>query len=643
MGTTADILSADPGTLRGFLHKTRPFNELDDKKLGEISESLTMQFFPKETVIFRQDIDDVDNFYLIYKGGVKTYLATAEGGITLLDFRGEGGYFGALALIQASKANFNVETVEDTWCLVMEKDAFLELIHNYPQFSRYYLQSFCQDLVGTAYAELRMRESGPRPQEMLYLFNVQVGRVIKRPPEIIHASETIRQAAERMSELEIGSLLVQDRTGSIVGIVTDKDLRKKVVARAHDYGAPIADVMSSPVIKISASSLCFDALLKMMNGRVHHLAVERGKEIVGVISVHDIMLQAGSSPLHLFREIAAQRKLEDLYPLSKKIPRVVRALIEEGARANNITRIISVLNDQIVHRALTLLDEQMGPAPAPFCWITFGSEGRREQTFKTDQDNAIIYETPSEDWNEIKFAKLYFRRFGNEVVQHLDACGYSLCKGKMMASNPRWRKPYRDWIAYFEHWMSAPKPEEILHATIFFDFRPVYGKTEFGEDLRDHLTAQAPAKGIFLLNLARDCLAAKPPLTFFKNFVVEKDGKYKNRLDLKTQGLTTFVNFARLMALRHGIKETNTLDRFDLLAERDLIPRDVYLETRDAYEFQMQLRLVNQLRLMEANQPPNNYIDPAELSELEKQTLREAFAVIGRIQAYVKSEFRVLD
>jgi CBS domain-containing protein len=124
---------------------------------------------------------------------------------------------------------------------------------------------------------------------------------------------------------------------------------------------------------------------------------------------------------------------------------------------------------------------------------------------------------------------------------------------------------------------------------------------------------------------------------------VEKDGNYKNRLDLKTQGLTTFVNFARLMALRHGIKETNTLARFEILGENNCLPRDVYLETRDAYEFQMQLRLVNQLRMIEANQPPSNHLDPADLSELEKQTLKEAFAVIGRIQAYVKSEFRVLE
>jgi CBS domain-containing protein len=322
---------------------------------------------------------------------------------------------------------------------------------------------------------------------------------------------------------------------------------------------------------------------------------------------------------------------------------VVRTLVEEGAKANNITRMITVLNDHIVQRLLILLYDEMGPAPYPFCWLTLGSEGRREQTFKTDQDNALIYATPPDDWEQIKAGKLYFRRFGNRAIQHLEACGYPLCRGEMMASNPKWRKPYAVWQAYFDRWISAPEPQEVLHATIFFDFRPVYGNMELPERLRDHLCTQAPTKGIFLMHLAKDCLASRPPLTFFRNFIVEKDGVHKNRLDLKTRGLVPFVDFARLLALRHGVRETNTLARLQILADNDCIPRELYTEMRDAYEFQMQLRLVHQLRMMEAGQSPNNHIDPAELSDLEKQTLKEAFAVINRIQGYVKDEFRVVE
>lgn len=643
MVATVDIPRPDPGEVTAFLRQAVPFTELEREKIEELSARFALRLFPKETTIFRQDIDAVEHFYLIYRGQVRAYLTGPDGASTLLDFRGEGGYFGALAIIRGSKANFNVEALEDTLCLELPKEPFLELIRNYPLIAEYYLKSFSDDLACTAYAELRTRKASASTGEMLYLFNLQVGDVIKRPPEVIHGSETIQQAAERMSELEIGSLLVQDQGGDISGIVTDKDLRKKVVAKAMDYHAPVATVISAPVERIASDALCFDALLHMMDRRVHHLAIERGSQIVGVVSVHDIMVQEGSSPLYLFREIVKQRTVEGLFPLSKKIPRVIRALVKEGARANNITRIVTVLNDQIVTRLLTMLHEQMGPAPVPFCWITFGSEGRKEQTFKTDQDNALIYKVMGETEEQMKQVRAYFRQFGQQAAQLLAASGFPLCKGNMMASNPRWRKPYAVWKDYFDRWMATPEPQEVLHATIFFDFRPEYGAMELGNDLRDHLTAEAPNKSFFLLFLAKDCMAGKSPLTFFKQFIVEKNGRHKNRIDLKTQGLTPLVNFARLMALRHGVKETNTMARLESLADRDLIPKGLYLETRDAYEFQMQLRLENQLQMIEAGQEPDNYVDPDELSDVDKQTLKEAFAVIGRVQSFVKSDFKVME
>jgi len=355
------------------------------------------------------------------------------------------------------------------------------------------------------------------------------------------------------------------------------------------------------------------------------------------------MVNQGTSPLYLFREIGVQQAIDGLYDLSNKIPQVVRALVEEGAKANNITRMITVLNDQIVHRMLSLLHEEMGPAPYRFCWLSLGSEGRKEQTFKTDQDNALIYETPPDNWDHIKEGKLYFRKFGNKAIEHLEKCGYPLCKGEIMASNPKWRKPYSVWRNYFDKWVNAPEPQEVLHATIFFDFRPGYGHVELAEDLRNHLATTVPNKGIFLMHLAKDCLSGKAPLTFFRNFIVEKDGKHKNRLDLKTRGIVPFVDFARLLGLKHGVKETNTLSRLQTIADADYLSMEFYSEIREAYEFQMQLRLVHQLRMLESGETPHNYIDPAELTDLEKQTLKEAFAVIDRIRAYVKDEFRVVE
>jgi CBS domain-containing protein len=643
MAPTNDVHEADPSSVLAFLRTVRPFCDLEDTALEALSEKFTIDFYPRGTLIFEQDVTQVAHLYLISRGGVKVYLTDADNVTTLKDFRGEGGFFGALGIIRGSRANLNVETVEDTFCYLLEKGVFLDLIQSNPQVAHYYLKRFSEEVVGTAYMELRSNKVRPRAQDGLYLFTTEVGSVVKRQLEIIPGSETIQKVAARMSELQIGSLLVQDQKGTIVGIATDNDLRAKVVAKGLSYSTPVEQVMSTPVETISANAVCFDALLHMMNRQVHHLAIERGDKIVGVVTAHDIMVHQGTSPISLFREIGAQRRIEGLYALSEKVPLVVRTLIEEGAKANNITRMIAVLNDQIVNRVLMLLEDELGPAPYPFCWLMMGSEGRQEQTFKTDQDNALIYETPPEDWEQIKAGKLYFRRFGNLAIQHLAACGYPLCKGEMMASNPKWRKPYATWQNYFDRWMNAPEPQAVLHATIFFDFRPGYGHFSLAERLRDHLVAVAPQRSIFLMHLARDCLVGKPPLSFFRNFIVEKDGEHKNRLDIKTRGLVPFVDFGRVMALKHGIRETNTLARLQTLAESNFIPRDLYMETREAYEYQMQLRLVHQIAMMEQGLTPNNYIDPAELSELEKQTLKEAFAVINRIQGYIKTELRVVE
>ena len=224
----------------------------------------------------------------------------------------------------------------------MEKETFLNLIQNNSRFAQYYLKQLSEEVVGTAYSELRSRKVKARSQDAFYLFSLEIKDVIKRAPEFIHWSKTIREAAARMSELAIGSLLVQDQRDDIAGIITDKDLRTKVVATGRDYDVPVVSIMSSPIKMISAHSVCFDALLQMMNEQVHHLAVERGGEIIGVVTSHDIMVHQGTSPLYLFREIIAQRKIEGLYSLSQKVPLVVRTLIEEGAKANNITRMITV-------------------------------------------------------------------------------------------------------------------------------------------------------------------------------------------------------------------------------------------------------------------------------------------------------------
>ncbi|MBU0729663.1 MAG: CBS domain-containing protein [Proteobacteria bacterium] len=637
-----DVHAVPAEVVMDFLKKTMPFNELEPDELNSLAKQCQIDFYPKGTRIFQQDVTEVMHFFLIQKGGVRIYLQDEGGGITLKDFRGEGEYFGALPIIQETKANLNVETIEDTFCFLFSKEAFLHLVRSSPRVAQYYLKSFSEKLVKTAYHELRQRKVGPRLESGLYLFNARVGDIVKGVPRAIVSSDSVQFAAAEMARHRIGSLLVNDASGKLAGIVTDKDLRTKVVAVGLKYETPVSEIMTEVVHKIQSHSVCFDALLKMMSNRIHHLVVESNEEIIGVITTHDIMVLQGTSPIYIFREIAAQREAEGLYEIAGRTSQVVRSLIEDGAKANNITRMITVLNDHILEKLLSRLVVELGNPPVSFCWLLMGSEGRREQTFMTDQDNAIIYSNPVNE-KQAKAAEEYFKVFGEKAIEHLVKCGYPRCPGDIMASNPRWRQSYATWEGYFDRWIMTPNPEEVLNATIFFDFRGGFGDLELANALRKHLAAEAAKRDIFLLHLARDCQRTRPPLSFFKNLIVEKDGEHKDQLDFKTRGLVPFVDFARLMSLKHGVQETNTLVRLQLLQEREAMPRELYLEMIEAYEFLMQLRLVHQLQKLEDGKTPDNYINPKYLSDLEKRTLKEAFAVIQRMQNFIQYEFKLVN
>lgn len=623
-----------------FLKTVPPFSGLKNQDIRKLSESLTKEFYPKGTAIFSQDRTEVDALYLIKSGGVKLYLKDEEDMVILKEYRGSGDYFGALGIIMETRAHLNVEAVDDTHCVLVPRKNFQDIINTNPVFSVFYLKNFCEKYIHAAYSELRRKKAAPKAQSALYLFSQDIGGTIKRTPRTCLPDDTVRAASEKMARYRIGSLLVKGKDGKVDGIVTDKDLRTKLIARGISSDEPVKSIMTSPVKSISSQAVCFDALLFMLKNRIHHLAVEQQGEITGVITAHDILLLQGKSPIALFREIVAQTKIEGLYPLSKKIMDVVRTLVQDGAKANNITRMITVLNDQILDRILTLLIEEIGSPPLPFCWIVMGSEGRKEQTFSTDQDNAIIYEDPDGP-DQKKEAREYFLKLAKKAVNHLAACGYSLCKGDMMASNPKWNQPFSEWQRFFDHLIFSPDPDEVLHSTIFFDFRPAFGKIELAHRLRNHLVKRGLKEKIFIHHLARDCMTARPPLSLFKNFIVEKNGKHKKHIDLKTKGLVPFVDFARLMSLDHGIAATNTLERIESLKEQNFISGDFATRIRESYEFQMQLRLEHQLDMRENIEGPDNYINPSELTDIERHTLKKAFLLISEVQAFIGDYFHL--
>ena len=474
-----------PDVAVDFLKQTMPFKELEDDVLHDLARHCRIDFFPKGTRLFTYNQTEITHLHLIQRGGVKAFIIDEYGEVALKDYRGVGANIGALGIIRGTLANLNIETVEDTFCFLIPREILLRLVRENSAVAHYFLKSFSDNVVATAYNELRSHKMSRRTSEDLYLFNV-TARDLTKSLYSVSASTSIQEAAGIMARRAIGSLLIyaDEDPGVMIGIITDTDLRGKVIAEGKDFREPVASIMSGPLKTVPASMLCFDVLLKMMSTGIHHLGVEQEGGIIGVVTSHDIMVQQGNSPYYLFKEIVAQSDFHGIYSLAHKVSGIVRNIINEGAKAGNITRMIALLNDQILRRILTLLHDQMGPPPLKYSWLQLGSEGRSEQTFKTDQDNAIIYTDPGND-AEARRAEEYFGLFASRAINHLVKCGYPLCRSGTMASNPQWCQPVSTWKSYFQRWISAAEPSELLVSSIFFDFRNGYGTEQLAVDLRD--------------------------------------------------------------------------------------------------------------------------------------------------------------
>ena len=621
-----------PEVAVSFLKETMPFKELNIHVLQELAKHCRIDFFPKGSRILTYNQSEITHLHLIQRGGVKAFITDEDGEVVLKDYRGVGTNIGALGIIRGTLANLNIETVEDTFCFLIPREIFLNLVRDNSVVAHFFLKSFSDNIVATAYTELRSQKLTRRKSDDLYLFNVTAGDLTKALFSI-SASTSIQEAASTMVQRSIGSLLIyaDEEPGAIIGIITDTDLRTKVIAEGRDYRQPVSAVMSGPLKTVPASTLCFDVLLKMMATGIHHLGVEQGGRTIGVVTSHDIMVQQGNSPYYLFKEIVSQSDFEGLYSLCPKISGIVRNIINEGAKAGNITRMIALLNDQILSRILTLVHDRIGPPPVKYCWLQIGSEGRREQTFKTDQDNAIIYEDPGSA-QDSRAVGDYFKKLGETVIGHLVKCGYPLCPGGSMASNPQWCRSISGWRSLIDKWIDDIKPEDVAAASIFFDFRHGYGTEQLAVDLKDYIFRNLDKKSRLLHYLGRQCIGNRPPISFYRDVVVEMNGEHRKILDIKTRGLMPFVDFARVLSLRYGIKETNTLDRLKMLMVDEKISKDLYHSAVDAYELQMQLRVIHQLGQIENNREPSNLIDPSRLSDIEKQMLKDAFTVIDRMQ-----------
>ncbi|HSO66831.1 MAG TPA: DUF294 nucleotidyltransferase-like domain-containing protein, partial [Desulfatirhabdiaceae bacterium] len=523
-GSYAALISSDQA--KQFLLSTIPFSFLSESEIAKIASELSVIYHPKDQVIFTQGVSRIDALYIIQKGAAERYYEE-NSEITLRNEISEGSLFGGISMLLNNSISIrSLKTTEDTYFYTWPRQRFLEVCSQFESFSEYFTDTFGKRMLDRSYASIVAQTIQPR-EESLQFLNQTIDGMFQQNIVYCLMDMTIQSAAELMTRHHCSSILVRDGAGDFVGIVTDNDLRQKVIARGLSISQPVSTIMSAPLKSISQKALLFEALMTMMQENMKHLAVTgENDKVMGIITDKDILASQGQSPLFLIREIQSSERLEELTHLQGQLPGVVQNLIRNGAKAKNLTRLITTISDAILVKLLDMAIEQIGRPPCRFAFMVMGSEGRKEQTLKTDQDNAIIYEDPSEASAEE--VRAYFMELGETVCTWLDQVGYEFCKGDVMAKNPQWCQPVSVWKQYFSNWTHQAEAEDLLQASIFFDFRGGYGDMTLVNDLRQYLMDTLLGWAGFFRHMTENALYFKPPLGFFRNFIVESKGEHRD-------------------------------------------------------------------------------------------------------------------
>jgi CBS domain-containing protein len=607
-----------------------PFNSLGEEGLCEIAATMEWTNLPRDTLIIPQGSRGL-HFYLIKSGLVKVYLLDETGKETTIGFLGEADCFGEISLLTDGPTTTNVRTIEHTVCLVQHRDDFLRMTQKYPMFHKFFNQLLSQRM-RTVYKELLTERPGVSEVEP-FLYRKQVKDILPATLPLCGEGETLKEAARNIIEKGVGSLVVVGARGEPQGVLRMRAVMKAVVLDGKDSGTLVQEVMEKDFRSIPLDSYFFDALQEMTKHKVSEVVVLDEGRTVGMLTGHDLLRFRGREVLSLVRNIDDAPDFSQLNAMRGEVEKVLRALMQDGALASQACRIVSELNDRVVRRVITLVEEERGAPPVPFAWLGMGSEGRKEQTLFTDQDNALVFTSdPPASTRE------YFKAFAEGVVAGLAQCGIPLCKGGIMATSPKYFGDVADWKERVSAWLLKPElgEKELMDTYVFLDFRSIYGERELETSIRSLLAELVGKHPAFLKNLAGPIVSVPMPIGFFKNFIVEKGGKHKDELNLKLYGLVPLVTCAKILALHTTIAETGTLGRLAALRQRGVIPGDLADILEQAFETFLGFKIKGNLADIEKGRELSNHVNPAQLSTRQKQFLKEAFWAVSELQKITK-------
>ncbi len=601
-----------------FLRRYPPFDELPEHELERVADSVRIEFFEAGTEILRQGGEPASFLYVVRTGAVELL---DEG--DAVDLLVEGESFGHPSLTSGLSPAFSVRAHEDTLCYLIDREIAEQVLA-----TRRGLAFLSSSLRRRTVRALALREAD-RPDPRL----TPVGALVRRPPVIARGDETVREAAQRMVAERVSSLLVLVPGGT--AIVTDRDLRSRVLAEGRGPDVRIADVMTSPVVTVAESEPAEEALLLMLEHGVHHLPVLRdGGELVGVVTDTDLMGLERTTPFVLRTAIDRAPTEERVVAEGRSLTAVVRDLVQAEVDPVIVGHAIAMSIDAVTRRLIELVIADLGDPPGPWCWLALGSEARHEQAIVTDQDHALAYDVPGEIERE---ADRYFETLAKRVADGLEAAGIPRCPGGIMAERPAWRRTRAAWAQEFPKRIADHSRDGRFFASVALDYRPIAGPLEIQRVFDDAIRAAARNE-VFVRSLAGVALRLKPPTGFLRDLVVEAGGSHAGTLDIKSGGIVPITALARARAVGLGLTLRRTLARLRAVADVGAMDRESASELEEAFRFLWRVRLEHQVECLASGRPADDHVDPRSLGHLTRVGLKEAFRATARAQRILAAE-----
>ena len=620
-----------------FLLNYPPFNQMDTNHLAFLVEHCQLRFYAQGDSIIRPQQGPVQHFYIVKQGLIRGERLLAGQAHPETTFEiSVGECFPLAALIGERATRTEHLAGEDCFCLLLPRADFVRLFSLSPPFRDFALRG-----VSSLLDQVNQQAQSKAAENLgaQYSLETRLADLAVRNPISCRAELAIRDAVKLMHEASVGSIIILDDRQRPEGIFTLRDLRRVVATGDRPMDTPIAKVMTPAPFHLPPNASAFDAAIAMTSRHIAHICVVEHERLIGVVSERDLFSLQRVDLVHLARTIRQAPKVSSLAALRCDIRQLVESMLAHGASSTQITHIITLLNDHTVCRVIELCMAEHGDPGIAFTWLCFGSEGRREQTLHTDQDNGILFE--AENAEQAEAIRQQLLPLARRINLALAECGFTLCQGNIMASNPDLCLSREEWRKRFEQMIRSATPENLLASSIYFDFRAVWGDSNKAQALFDTVLVSLKSNTLFQHMLAQNALMQRPPIGRFRDFVVARSGAEKDTLDLKKQGLLPFVDGARLLALANGIIDCNTLERFRQLSALGVIDAKDAAAYEEAYHFIQLIRMQQHQLQDREGRPFSNRIDPDSLNHLDRRILRESFRQAKRLQASLALRYQL--